>query len=213
MKSMSRKDDRLFKAKDVWRIYCNHLSVVEQLKFKHEFEKENGNCDEERDPCVDVSEDMVAGADTISTYAKSIGTFTGIADEVEGAIANSINGISEFLDTLHDDINEFNDIRSEDSESRWDEVFKESVPDPIARAELVAKTTVILQSMVGGAFAKSGRFAEQLLKQQGLWKPRGELVVMAKEATDESAKLAVTVIAFIGMMYKVFVEDCVDERR
>lgn len=210
---MSRKDDRLFKANDLWRIYCNHLTEIEQLKFKNEFNKEGGRCDEERDPCIDVEESMVSGKDEILAYERSIQEAREILDRSYSYADDTIGAIGDWFDALSTELDAIRDSNNEASLEQWDELLGKSVPDPIERARLSAGIQEITQNIMLGGFAKSANFAQELLRKQGLWQPRGELIVLTKRATDTSAKIALGVLVFFKAMYDTFVEDCVDERR
>jgi hypothetical protein len=50
--------DRTFTNKDVWRIYCNNLSPLEQITFKHDFYATQGDCQADFDPIKEMTADL-----------------------------------------------------------------------------------------------------------------------------------------------------------
>jgi hypothetical protein len=209
---MSRKEDRLFHAKDVWRIYCNYLNEAEKLKFKKQFERERGNCGYEKDPCEDVNDELEAGGKIIAEFQESVSDAIGTIEEVTDSLSDGLDDVRNFLDTVSDEIDSIRRSNNESLISDWDGFLVKLISDPIERAETASHYARVTQSLMLGGFAKSSTFAESLLRKQGLWGDRGTAVVLAKRKTAVSGGLTLAFIGFIGSIYKAFVEDCVKEK-
>jgi hypothetical protein len=53
-----RSEKRIFTNKDVWRIYCNNLSALEQITFRHDFIASQGDCESDFEPIREVTEEI-----------------------------------------------------------------------------------------------------------------------------------------------------------
>ena len=210
---MSREEDRKFKSADIWRIYCNHLDEWQQIQFRMQWEETQGSCDPSIHPCEEMEEYLNEGQKIVNEFQEVTNRFARISDELQGGIDDVLDSISDFTDALMGDLERERVERKEQRATELDELLTKLHPDPIERATMVSQINEMIDAVTLGAFAKTGKFAKELLKKQGQWGKRGELVIKTKEELDLVTKAALALAGFMGGVYKTFVEDCVDELR
>ncbi|KAI3378316.1 hypothetical protein SNEBB_007426 [Seison nebaliae] len=203
--------DRVFKAADLWRIYCNNLTEVEQASFRRDFIGGDGDCLDGGNPCGEVERDVKDARKGVSGYKESISRFEVVTDELVEGIATAADGIVDFLGSIVDDIAAYNAEQREETIARWDERYKERYPDPIERAEVVAETMQTIDiaiSSVGGGFVKSGKVATNLIKDKRLWDLKGKVAKKSKIELDKAAEIAIAAIDLAVTVADVISKDC-----
>jgi hypothetical protein len=207
----TREEQRKFHSRDIWRIYCNHLSRREQVKFKRQFRKLKGKCDDDDDPCDDLKGEFKDGKRDIKDYEKAVEEAEDSINDAFDFIDDTFQFIGDFLNTATAEFVEIRESNNEDAIARWDELLSKQFPDPLERQEMAVRYAEATRGIMLSGFAKTGTFAEELLRRQGEWKTRGTLILKLKKNVKSLAVATLVFIGFIGGMYKTFVEDCVED--
>jgi chromosome segregation ATPase len=207
----TREEQRKFHARDLWRIYCNNLSSSEQANFKKQFRKAKGRCDNYDDPCNELEEELRDGGKVIKEYENAVEEARSTIDDTLDFINDSFEFLNNIFDTISTELDKIRDSNNEDAVARWDELLSKQFPDPLERHKMAVRYADATKQLMLSGFAKTGTFAEELLRRQGEWKTRGTLILKLKEKSKLLAIATLAFIGFIGGMYKAFIEDCVEE--
>lgn len=138
--------DRTFSDRDLWRIYCNHLTDAERGVFFIEFMESKGDCGYDYDPCRTLSNDIEefigyvqeftgGGSDEYTMASIMRGAIKAYIDDVLVSWANEADN---FISTWSRKIT-LRDYGIPD-ESRLkilDDSLIQDYPNPIERAEIV----------------------------------------------------------------------------
>jgi len=91
--------DRTFSEKDLWRIYCNHLSGSERAAFKRNFKHVDGDCGslgEFFDDLLDEADDLVDALNQLEELIKGgLISMSALLGFISGYVANSGDAVKE----------------------------------------------------------------------------------------------------------------------
>jgi hypothetical protein len=202
IKASKRKQygDRTFTNKDLWRIYCNNLSVEEMLTFRRQFLKSKGNCQKDFDPCEDLNDLYENGTEAIDTIEDAI-------EDVSDLIDDTVKDVEGLVSNLSGEI--INIFNSEANQSVLDDQLALLEPNPVDR-ELVAKAlSDVFVSFAIAGFAREGFVGDLVgVKVEQHLVTRGKLVTsLSKSVKIALGTLLATAVTFKGL-YEVYIKTC-----
>lgn len=203
--------DRPFTADDLWRIYCNNLTGLEQVFFKETFMSADGVCGDEKNPCNELQLDAQDAINAVKEFVKVVEAQLDFIQGIFDDLSDVADNVDNFFDGISGFVEHWRETGREDMLSDLDDTFKKAFPNDIERAEKVGQYAKVIDGFGGGGFLKSERAAELFLKRQGLWKPRGELIIKSKEMWSVQGAVVTSALVFIGVTIGKLIEVCSED--